>query len=164
MSLDRLTPIEGDEKEKIVKKFMKYLTSYGNYNEMPEPYHEIGLNEFLHRSSIGGFEFQEHRQISFPEPDEYRISSYMHKVRILWGYDRGIAIVYPGHWTCGKDAFGYGIIYPNPVRFFHIGCDHEYHELSQEECGKRGINHFGMCWHVYECPKCGMRHADDSSD
>jgi hypothetical protein len=44
-------------------------------------------------------------------------------------------------------------------------CDHEGStELSGDECHKRGIAHFGMCWHVYLCPKCGETYSNDSSD
>ena len=43
-------------------------------------------------------------------------------------------------------------------------CDHETRELSYETCKSRDIPHHGMCWHVYECTKCGMIRAYDSSD
>lgn len=46
----------------------------------------------------------------------------------------------------------------------HAECVHEYKELSQQECNDKGIRHYGMCWHVYECTKCGTTMAQDSSD
>lgn len=43
-------------------------------------------------------------------------------------------------------------------------CLHEMAEISQEECHKQGISHFGMCWHVEQCIKCGQISSYDSSD
>lgn len=43
-------------------------------------------------------------------------------------------------------------------------CVHEKVELSQEECSKRKITHYGRCWHATECKKCGMVGGYDSSD
>jgi hypothetical protein len=42
-------------------------------------------------------------------------------------------------------------------------CLHKMKELSQDECRKRGIQHWGMCWHVYECVYCGTTKSYDSS-
>ena len=43
-------------------------------------------------------------------------------------------------------------------------CVHQMRELSQKECKARNIEHWGMCWHVYECWKCGLIRAVDSGD
>lgn len=43
-------------------------------------------------------------------------------------------------------------------------CIHEYKELSVEQSQQKGIKHWGMCWHVYECSKCGHTMSQDSSD
>jgi hypothetical protein len=43
-------------------------------------------------------------------------------------------------------------------------CVHEYKELSQETARAKGVEHFGMCWHVYECAKCGHHKSTDSND
>ena len=45
-----------------------------------------------------------------------------------------------------------------------VDCIHERRELSYQECRERGIDHWGMCYHVYECKKCGNITAQDSSD
>jgi len=42
-------------------------------------------------------------------------------------------------------------------------CVHEYRELSQDECVRRGIPHYGMFCHIYECRKCGKQIETDSS-
>ncbi len=41
---------------------------------------------------------------------------------------------------------------------------HEYRELSREECKVRGIYHGGRCYHVEACGHCGHVYAYDSSD
>jgi len=45
-------------------------------------------------------------------------------------------------------------------------CVHEWGELSSKEARARGIDHFGMCYHVYACtkPGCTAVTARDSSD
>lgn len=44
-------------------------------------------------------------------------------------------------------------------------CAHTYgREISMDECRTRGIGHYGNCWHVYECGKCGEVFSVDSSD
>lgn len=43
-------------------------------------------------------------------------------------------------------------------------CIHEYKEISAKEARERGIMHYGMCWHVYVCSKCGNIDCTDSSD
>ena len=43
-------------------------------------------------------------------------------------------------------------------------CVHEMRELSQEECRELDIRHWGACWHVQKCTKCGHVSAYDSSD
>lgn len=49
-------------------------------------------------------------------------------------------------------------------KWYRFGCCHEYVELSQEECQSRGIDHFGMCYHVKECKNCKQIYSCDSSD
>lgn len=43
-------------------------------------------------------------------------------------------------------------------------CIHNYKEITQAECRRRGVSHFGNCYHVCRCPKCGAITAYDSSD
>jgi len=81
-----------------------------------------------------------------------------------------------GGWNLRLDAYGKG-------RHFQCGCSqcngwgyvaegspdhlclHTMKELSYEEARKRGINHYGRCYHVYECTKgCGTIRGYDSSD
>lgn len=80
--------------------------------------------------------------------------------------------------TNGRDTFhnfnlfymdehsGYAITseyYEGKVRAFKFGCEHKYKELSQSECKEKEIRHFGSCYHVTECEKCGHIMCYDSS-
>ena len=78
-----------------------------------------------------------------------------------------------GMWNLTIDAYGKG-------RHFQQGCFqcnghgwveeedrmciHEWTELTPKEAGARGVKHWGMCWHVYECIKCKQTRSVDSSD
>ena len=44
-------------------------------------------------------------------------------------------------------------------------CCHEHsREMGSQECREKGIQHFGSCWHVYECLDCHEVYSVDSSD
>lgn len=65
------------------------------------------------------------------------------------------------------DGTGVGMVceyWTSKVRWFRFGCKHDYLELSQAECSKRGIRHYGRCWHVNECSHCKRITSYDSSD
>lgn len=55
---------------------------------------------------------------------------------------------------------GWGYVKPG----LDATCVHDWKELSQAQCREKSITHHGMCWHVYECTKCGRTMAQDSSD
>lgn len=60
---------------------------------------------------------------------------------------------------------GYGIQTCNgSVRYYAFGCDHSYSELTYETCREEGIPHYGRCWHVQRCTKCGHVSSYDSGD
>lgn len=65
------------------------------------------------------------------------------------------------------DGTGYAMVsdyWKKEVHYFTFGCDHAYVGLSQEECRKRKIAHFGRCYSVSECSKCKHVRSIDSSD
>ena len=43
-------------------------------------------------------------------------------------------------------------------------CLHQDVEISRADAQAAGIVHFGMCYHVYKCVKCGRHKSTDSSD
>lgn len=69
----------------------------------------------------------------------------------------------PGkHFQCSCfQCNGWGYVERNSK---DASCIHEYRELTQQESRDKGITHFGRCYHVYECKKCGNYTATDSSD
>lgn len=91
-----------------------------------------------------------------PAAVEYRqvnIDQTCKTFRIFWKNDgTGYAVeraVERARGLCGK--------------WYHIGCDHEYKELSQQEAREKGMVHHGLCWHVLKCNKCGNIKSYDSS-
>ena len=52
----------------------------------------------------------------------------------------------------------------NRTNFWKIMiCNHDYREISASESNKLGVHHFGNCYHVYKCEKCGKTYGVDSS-
>lgn len=80
-----------------------------------------------------------------------------------------------GKWHLELNAYGEGVHFDHGCNqcdgwgYVEKGgrdetCVHEFEELSYAECKERGIIHFGHCWHVWRCPKCGVVQGHDSSD
>lgn len=61
--------------------------------------------------------------------------------------------------ACCSNCNGWG--YVDASQGDHI---HTWKELSRDECRKKGLTHFGMCYHVYKCETCAETMATDSSD
>lgn len=81
--------------------------------------------------------------------------------------------VFPGETTIdGVKLFYFydhtGIIIrltPKGVKFYKFGrCEHKFREIGSEEAQQHGVIHWGRCYHVYLCDKCGYVEAHDSSD
>lgn len=75
------------------------------------------------------------------------------------------------HWLrYGRAGFAHAIdrgrcpICGTPLLCDGIRRKHRPVELSVAECRARGIDHFGMNWHVYACSVCGHVAAEDSGD
>lgn len=146
---------------KIVKDFEKpiYLTDFGQYNTFPNPWRPTHEHEFIHTHAIWIPKHVEYRQISMPD-----LNFHFKPCHIHYWHHMAIAVVFPQKWRCGdKKHNEWNIVYEEPVLYFKIGCEHEIKELSVDECYKRGIKHFGHCWHVEECTKCGYLNEYDSS-
>lgn len=52
----------------------------------------------------------------------------------------------------------------NNLRFFRVGCEHEYHELGHVEARKMGFSPLDRFDHCYVCDKCGHSYMVNSSD
>lgn len=51
-----------------------------------------------------------------------------------------------------------------PIKIYRFGCAHSYKELSVGQARVEGVRHFGRCYHVTKCVKCGHIWSYDSSD
>ena len=130
-----------------------------SFNELPEPYKEITWHEVQHKLQDALPSYTEYRQVFLPSTINPK-PNRMHSTQILWFNDSGVAFVFTSDWHLKNNK----IIYEMPPRFFYIGCPHSYEELSQQECRELNIQHYGRCWHVNKCLKCGHIYSCDSSD
>lgn len=132
-----------------------WLKDFGTYNIMPTPCIEIDENDYIILTQLYVPNYIEFRQV-LNIPDASTILS----TQIYWYYNFAIAIVYPDNWGLERDK----VKYDTGLRYFRIGCEHDFRELTRKECLNREIDHYGMCYHVYECENCGVIEAHDSSD
>lgn len=126
----------------------RHKEQFGGYNDLPPNFKEITLEEFAQSKFFSyGPMWVDYKQIDRLQWDESHYLSL-----ILFGlYDGTGFAIHNDYWS-------------KKLRFFKFArCEHEYRELTQQECGERRINHFGMCWHVIECQKCGRIESYDSS-
>jgi len=125
-----------------------------DFNDPPVGLRRISEKEFA-RSQFFTYvpRYTEYRQILVNSKEDLskRGRGVMITLRMYWfDDDTGVAI-HNDYWK-GK------------MEYFTFGCKHDYSELSQKECHKRGISHFGNCFHVSECKKCNYVMSYDSSD
>lgn len=144
-----------EEQEELQKA--KWLEDFGNYNTMPQPYREIDEDSFWYYWETCNKRACEFRQIAEGKYHSLR-NTY-----IFWCEDFGIAVMMPRSWKIDERKFA-GIRYKDRPKFFRIGCEHEWKELSPEESKKYGICHMGKSYHVIRCVKCGAIREYDSSD
>lgn len=147
-----------------------------HFNEMPLPYWEVDINEYLHFSNIYSYRFREFRQARLPEyyPADPRISKDeiknwhipLRSLHIEWYHDRGYAIVQPNKWTLfsinkvEQPALVTArhlldpndIVYTETPRYFRIGCQHVFTE-----------ERLRMHLHRVTCTICGFTEEVDSS-
>lgn len=132
----------------------KWCKAPEGHNRLPTPFAEVPREDYLHFAGIWSPEAIQY--------DQVLIDGQIRSVRIEWFHNCAFAIVWPSDWTTG----GKGqprIIYRDNTRFFRIGCEHEWRELGAQEARAKGLEHWGMCWHVMECSKCGFIESHDSS-
>ena len=128
------------------------LQGYGGYNDAPPNLREIKAKEFAQSMFfIYSPEYVEYRQVD-PKQVGPR-EKYFLDLRLFYMHDgTGFALAHD-YWK-GR------------VRYFRFGkCMHEAtEELSPQEARANGVEHWGMCYHVYKCRNCGYTYAVDSSD
>ena len=114
------------------------VKKFGTFNTFPEPHEYITEEEFKKNVLIHGIDMVDYRQVS---DGGYKYIELM----IFWNHMGG---------------FGFD----NKGNYYRFGCNHEFVELSPKESAKYGIQHYGCCYHVYRCKKCGKIEVQDSSD
>lgn len=124
----------------------------GSFNIAPPGFREVTAEEFANSLPpwcVVATEYRQLRRDANNEPLPRMIDGTLH----LFGDQTGFMIEH--HYVRGN---GY------ELKYYLFGCKHAFRELSRKEAGQRGIQHFGMCYHVYECTKCGYIQSIDSSD
>lgn len=153
--------------------------TWGRYNTFPTPFEELNLDEALlalHTDHMGVAKMYDNKQCSLPGTFTQHWNVTLHiwsskVIAVAKLYGRTVKAEEEGP-DIGKGLFVNSRPYRDGtpashgyfMRFFRIGCDHlNLKELSQEEARKRGIRHYGMHDHYYECPDCGYTRRTDSS-
>lgn len=135
--------------------------------ESPDPNHSnsepVGMREITEAEFAQSEFFTfcpvaiEYRQIIPKRPEGTKgvqVHNKVYSIRIYWMNTE------PGQ----ADGFAMrNDYYEGKVRYYRVGCDHDYKELSVAEARKKGHSHFGNCYHVTECAHCKRIFAYDSS-
>jgi hypothetical protein len=135
----------------------KYLKSWGGYNEMPDPFKEISWHKYFHFFRREAGHHEEHRQVMISREGKRNFARSIH---IEWYSSYGLALESPGDWTLKDNE----LHYLEEPRYFYLGCNHDWQELSVKEASEHGVHHFGNCYHVNKCKLCGLVNSYDSSD
>lgn len=132
-----------------------YLKQIGGFNELPFPHSIIDLNEYwnLHHEH---FEYQEFRQIHVVAGKE--LKTYRN-VYLEFGHTVGLGIVRPNAWHLE----GNKIVWDDEPIYLRLGCEHKWEEKNKEWCVLHKVAHYGNCFHVQQCLKCGQVDSYDSS-
>ena len=137
------------------KEAEEHETKWGRFNFAPPGFKEITDEEFAQSGFFTwckvGMEF---RQLLPENIDQSKMLSPVTQMLT-------VTMFYMNHganFAIANDYWGKKVRY-----FMFADCYHEYVELSKEESEKRGHRHFGNCYHVELCKKCGYVWAYDSS-
>ena len=99
--------------EKIVGS---WLQDFGNCNNMPKPFSEITVDEYIHKKN-NIVKYCEYRQITHGD---------IGSIHVEWFDNFGLAVRYPEKWGIENN----NIIYKEPIKYYKIGCNHSFVELS----------------------------------
>lgn len=122
----------------------EHQKKWGGYNDLPPGFTEITEAEFAR----GGFGTWCIERIEFRQAIVGKTFANLKLFFLNHGDNYAI--------TCDWQQ--------KKVRFFKFAiCFHTYEEIGVEEARKNGVEHFGNCYHVCKCSKCGHLWAYDSS-
>jgi hypothetical protein len=105
---EKLVYITPKEIKEQVMKF-GWLTSFGSYNVIPQPYKKLNSVQFADIAKLGTPEYMEYRMLAIIEGDK---DTYIPSV-IHWYRDTGVMIMFDND----------GV-----VDFYQLGCQHKYEE------------------------------------
>jgi hypothetical protein len=123
----------------------------GKYNSEPPNFKKITEKEFVQNTKFFSFDpiKIEHRYILRNSDNKLKNSI---DIKLYLYYD-GTGVGISSDYSEGK------------IHYYKFSiCEHSFRELSIKECNERKIAHWGRCFHVYECEKCGFIESHDSSD
>lgn len=136
----------------------EHIEKYGGYNHKPPNWRELTEEEFARSDFFTyGPTQMEFRQFSDPEHNNgYKGAQSVFLFYVHAGHGYGIYSSYGQEMFVGSRQ--------KRLRIFRFGCEHTYKELDQKECRELKVPHFGRCYHVLQCTKCGYIYSYDSSD
>ena len=150
--MDKIKPLNGDQTLCVAG-----IDDFGTFNEMPKPYREITATEFWAEFVSYSPDYQEYRQVC-----NFLDYKTMRPCRLYWWRNRGTAVILPQQWKPNRN--GGSIIYTEEPRYFLLGCEHAWREISYQEAKERNLPHDGYQFHLSECTKCKTRHGAHSDD
>lgn len=128
--------------------------------ELPYGWKELNQGEFAgSRFFLYGFDEYGYQQLWWEKRGKKRLPRML-AIKWFW-QNSGTGFALESRYD--KAEF-YDPTYEFNLHMYQFGCDHSNtRELGGEECKKRGIQHWGMCWHVCECNVCGWVQSYDTS-
>lgn len=150
------------------------ITNWDANRGIPEPHRQITAEDFLGRICDDSYGLYGTAYRTVRDEDGRTLTC-----KLYWFRDFGLALVYHtvfedwrtkayppprvGHTrlvnTGPRDC------YQHDARFYLLGCQHEYREISAARCEELGLSaRPGGTFHVAYCEKCGAVHSYDSSD
>ncbi len=154
--MEQLTYISDKEWRNKVK--LPWLTNFGTFNSLPEPYRELDLNDPAHL-----YEYWRAQDTYTPNATDYRQvvmgPGPIFSVRIFWYDDKALAIAPPRNWKI-KDG---KCVFLDQPRAWIIGCNHDFKMLTTTQARELGYQ-VGNCLHTTRCTRCKYIWHYDSSD
>lgn len=101
----------------------------GSYNVPPSPYRPAHEHEFIHAVRSIAPLWLEYRQLKHLASDLPWTSCW-----IYWMHANAWIVVNPNRWHSRDEQTegpGYRLVWDDPVRYFKVGCDHQYKTMSR---------------------------------
>lgn len=151
--------------DKVVSggRVVEYETKFGRFNDPPPNMVEIDSGEFAKLLTGACIELIDYRQI-LPDrmpgefTEKYGFKHFIGGRLFHTRHSEGIGVLNFFHPDENQKFVDMAIFFKFAV------CVHDWEELSKAQAEAEGKAHYGMCYHVFKCKKCGDTMAYDSSD